>query len=88
MNEKEIIFLIKKLTEFQSGGEGLKILNNSYTDNNDVFRALSALEETVVEFTNTKKGTKTISITIPQGMSVYGLFKNIQITSGTLIGYL
>ena len=72
------------------GDRGFNVLDNTSTANTDtLYGVLQGLTDT--SFTcnnNSVTGDQTVNITIKEGFSLYGNFDNINITSGSLIGYI
>lgn len=51
------------------------------------YRVIQALEETVISATS-ESGDSLDSFTMGTGLVIYGLFSDIQITSGSVIAYI
>ena len=53
-----------------------------------VFKSITALEQTVITLTQLKGDTTLTSITLETGITVYGLFTAVSVTSGKVLAYI
>ena len=72
------------------GQNGLRVLAaaDAATPAGEVFGAIVALEETAITAVlDTPKGDDTIDITLAAGSSIFGVFTNVDMASGSVIAY-
>lgn len=53
----------------------------------EFYRAITATDDAVISVT-AEAGDSLASVTIPAGVTVYGLFSTISVTSGKIIAYI
>ena len=74
------------------GQNGLRNIASGFTPVTDEFyRAFTALEDSVVTATaatNVVNGDSLTSVTIPAGITIYGLFSALSVASGRVIAYI
>jgi len=70
------------------GQYGSRLIGTGETGESDeVYKAVTGLSSTVIELTQ-QKGDTTLSITLETGVTVYGLFTAISVTSGQALAYI
>ena len=68
-----------------SGDYGFRLIESGTTT--DSFRCIQAIEESVIS-TSTLVGDTLNSVTIPQGLTIFGKFDSVTVVSGKVIAYL
>lgn len=57
------------------------------TINSHTYIAISALEDASISATSAGGGDSLSSVTIPKGMTIYGKFSSITVSSGKILAY-
>ena len=70
------------------GQKGLRLIGASGSGQaGEFYRAITATDDAVISAT-AEAGDSLVSVTIPAGVTVYGLFSTISVTSGKIIAYI
>ena len=70
------------------GQKGLRLIGAAGTGQaGEFYRAITAADDAVISAT-AEAGDSLVSVTIPAGVTVYGLFSTLSVTSGKIIAYI
>lgn len=64
------------------------IVDTETGESGEIYKAITALADTVVTLTQNKGDTTLTSLPIPAGVTVYGRFTAIQMVSGGILAYI
>jgi len=70
------------------GQKGLRTIGAAGTGTaGEFYRAITATDDAVISATS-EAGDNLLSVAIPAGVTVYGLFSTLSVTSGKIIAYI
>ena len=73
--------------ELEFGELGMVIYSAAESSSTEVFSALQATEDSVIEVTTVGNSAPIVALTLLGGMSIYGTFEGLTVTSGNVIAY-
>lgn len=67
--------------------KGFNIYSEGESSSDELFSVIHSLEESVIEIGSVVNSNSVSSLTLIAGMPLYGIFKNLTVTSGKVIAY-
>ena len=69
------------------GEKGLAIYSTGESSTNEVFCVIQSMEESVISVSEVSNSDPIVDLTIPAGVSLYGILEGITVTSGKVVAY-
>jgi len=69
------------------GEKGLAIYSTGESSTNEVFCVIQSMEESVISVSEVSNSDPIVNLTIPAGISIYGILEGITVTSGKVVAY-
>jgi len=69
------------------GEKGLVMYSTGESSTNEIFCVIQSMEESVISVSDVSNSDPIVDLTIPAGVSLYGILEGITVTSGKVVAY-